>query len=998
MWAIPGCGSNESSKFEEFRKRQKQRELDQVGQPQDLTTALNKANHELKYGAPSRVLAITEPLLLVHPEDPELIVLTAKALAATGSQADAANLIASIPADEPRFGNLSITESSKWFFEAGQVDEAIERLTNHLHDHPDDNRVRRQAIRTLNRCGRQLEASEHLTALLRRGEIQEKELFSMLNLNDLLLDETTEPEKKSDRPENGPEANGPEALYESKRLREVGQYEEAIHFCRILRNRFPDSTPIAAFLGRLLAERNRFEELADWAEGLPSEIQREPEYWYAMGTLAAHQGQDPVAVRCFAEAINRNPTDRHSTIGLARALIRCGQGDQASCIETRFQHLDEIANLALALGRRAGTTDQYHRLADHLDQLDRPLEAFAWKRIAMSKSGATAEDYQANDQARSESGSASATGRTRAADRCHIELSRWPLPSGNLGQVLPTEKETPASLPSSQHAELNDIAAVVGLDFEYQSGDDWSDDLFYLHQQTGGGIGVIDFDQDGWPDLYFTQSGGRPNAESESGPNRLFRNLNGEQFQDISDFTGTADRGYGQGVSVADFNQDGWMDIWIANIGRNVLRINNGDGTFQDQALPIANDNHWTTSVAAGDLDGNGLPEIIEVNYIDDPRAFQIACTPAETCGPNQFHPGPDRWLTVTPNGGIERWRAGPNSNSPSSIGQQVVAAVGRSAREGHGFAAIIADIDGAGGNDVYVANDGDTNFFWNRQTEPGHAASLSNDWSDSADLAGCAGSARGGRHGSMGLAAGDFDRNGMMDLFVTNYWDQEADLYLQQTRSLFRHATETSDLTESSKPTVGWGTQAIDINRDGWLDMIVLNGHIVDHTARGIPFKMLPQLYLGSADRFHLAHHPVERETFWSEPTLGRTLATLDWNRDGRPDFVANRLDGPAALLQNNTDVQNWLRLKLVGVESERDAVGAKVIVDAGEHQWTGWVVGGGGFLCSNEAILDFGLADQMQVDRLEIIWPSGTRQTLDEVEVNRTHLIVETQSDSRR
>ncbi len=311
----------------------------------------------------------------------------------------------------------------------------------------------------------------------------------------------------------------------------------------------------------------------------------------------------------------------------------------------------------------------------------------------------------------------------------------------------------------------------------------------------------------------------------------------------------------------------------------------------------------------------------------------------------------------------------------------------------------IIANLDGRHGNEVFIANDTRENTLWvsspvtsdssvndpasaNREQTPAYRLS------EEARLRGCATGPIGELLGCMGIATGDFDHNGTLDLYVTNYYNEASNLYLQQDVGLF---VDSAALFGARKPSifaVGFGTQASDLDRDGWLDLVVLNGHAVDRREKGEPLQMKPQLFRGRAGEFVLLDLD---NPFWKTPTLGRTLASLDWNRDGRPDMVANHLDSPLALLQNESDAGQWIQFELVGTRSERDAVGSKVTIECGDRKWVSWVTGGDGYLCTNEPIVDFGIDDAPRVDKVTIEWPAGDSQELRDLAPGSSYLVVE-------
>jgi hypothetical protein len=495
-----------------------------------------------------------------------------------------------------------------------------------------------------------------------------------------------------------------------------------------------------------------------------------------------------------------------------------------------------------------------------------------------------------------------------------------------------------------------------------------------MYEVAGGGIAVIDVDLDGWNDLYFSQAGGQPYDAYQSDENRLYRNLDGKAFVDIGSQSAVNDRGYGQGVTAVDINQDGFKDLITANYGANILSINNGDGTFTSTV--IGESQGWTTSVVCGDVDGDHVPELIEINYMDDPKALIAKCWGIGfDCSVRSFKPGKTRVLKVSADGDWQRWEVAENIKIPDS----------------YGFAAIISNFADVPGNGIFVSNDTRHNRFI-----PVHKGNRAIDTklSDQGELRGCAVGADGSEQGSMGIACGDFDRDGSLDLCITNFWDQPSNLYLQRSPGFFKDFSEQFGISRGSRMTVGFGIQAPDLNHDGYQDLVVLNGHVFNPKDNGtpdIPFRMFPQLFRGGANGFREQKFTGHaHETFWTRPTLGRTLAVVDYNNDGALDLVANHLDADVALLENQTSTKNHLRLNLIGVTSERDATGAKVVVKHGDETVTSWVYAGG-YLCSSESTLSIGINDSSSAASVEIVWPTGHRQRFENVAANASYLVVE-------
>lgn len=521
-----------------------------------------------------------------------------------------------------------------------------------------------------------------------------------------------------------------------------------------------------------------------------------------------------------------------------------------------------------------------------------------------------------------------------------------------------------ADPPFSGTAYFVDEAHAAGVDFRYDNGDDPAVPGMMLYQNFGGAVAVLDYDEDGWPDLYFAQ-GGRLGSEGGEGaasglPNRLYRNLGGRRFADATSPTGTGDVSYGQCVAVGDYDCDGFSDVYVANIGRNRLYRNNGDGSFSDvsEAAGLTTEK-WTAGCMLADLNGDGFAEIYDVNYLAGSGPFTQVCPVAgqvhpRSCKPDLFEAEQDRLLV----------------NLGDGTFSDVTGAAGISAADGKGLGVVA--IPQAEGRlpDVFVSNDTTPNFLFVNETAPGSGLLR---FFERASESGVAVDFGGYTQAGMGIAVADADHDMRLDVFVTNFYNEFNTLYLQESPGQFVDATQASRLAAPSRQLLGFGTQFLDFDLDGWEDLVVANGHVDDYRFEGVPYQMRPQLFrnLGGAEFQELGD---AAGGVFRTARLGRGLARLDWNGDGRPDFVVSNIHAPVTLASNtHPNPGNFVKLLLRGRVSNRDAVGARLTVRYGTTERLIAVMGGGGYGAANDREQLIGTGAAERVDELRVQWPSG-------------------------
>ncbi|MCI0379066.1 MAG: CRTAC1 family protein [Gemmataceae bacterium] len=518
------------------------------------------------------------------------------------------------------------------------------------------------------------------------------------------------------------------------------------------------------------------------------------------------------------------------------------------------------------------------------------------------------------------------------------------------------------------------VAAQSGIAFQHF---DSATEMQYIQETVGSGLGWIDYDGDGWLDLFCVQDG-PIFPEQHKGPpptHKLYRNNGDGSFADVTEQAGLARSGYGMGCAVGDFDNDGFDDLVVTYLGRIELYHNQPDGRGGRKFLDVTaqaglRDPHWATSCAWGDIDGDGFLDLYVCNYSEiDLKNYQPCVEPKTklryACAPTVF-PSVHHLLFRNKGNG-----AFSDITHSSNVGSTAPAP---------GFAVITVDLDGDGLQDIYVANDMKPAYLFQNQ---GNGKLL-----EGGLLSGSALQPNGRFIAGMGVDVGDVDGSGRPSLFVTNFQREPNMLFLNLGKMLFKEWSYPSGLGGSSISRLAFGALFCDIDLDGALDVAVANGHVVRNSQEVFnePFAQEAQLYLGDG-KANFRDVSAQAGPYFHEKWVGRGLAWADYNNDGLPDLAWSNNGGPAALLRNATDTKNhWIRLELVGDptltgpsgrKSSRNAVGAKVEIETGGKKLVRFVTGGGSYLSASDRRLLVGLGDAERVDRVSVLWPSGRRQT---------------------
>lgn len=515
-------------------------------------------------------------------------------------------------------------------------------------------------------------------------------------------------------------------------------------------------------------------------------------------------------------------------------------------------------------------------------------------------------------------------------------------------------------------------------------------------EAKGSGVCLFDFDNDGWLDIYlvngstFEAAAGRAAAPSAA----LFHNNHDGTFTNVAQKAGVQNRAWGLGCAVGDYDNDGWPDLYVTNVGANRLYHNNRDGTFTDVAgkagvaLPPSTGNVAVdhTGATFGDYDGDGRLDLFVAGYIEyDPHHPPLAGTPAVhnavcqyravkvMCGPRGLQGATDHLF---------------HNNGDGTFKDVSVRAGVSDANHDYGLGTLFADVNSDGKPDLLVANDSTPNYLYLNNGD--------GTFRDVSYASGYALNQEGREVANMGIAVGDDQNNGHLDVVNTDFSDDYDILFRNDGTGTFEDSSYASGIAAPTIPFVGFGDGFLDYDNDGWKDLMIVNGHVYPEVDQqhdwGMSYAQRPLLFQNRGNgTFELV--PAVEGTGLAKVGVGRGAAFGDLFNNGKIDVVINNLDGPPSLLRNvNSDHNHWVELKLVGgPHSPRDAIGATVYLTTAGVRQRGDVLSGGSYLSSNDMRVHFGIGHSSKVDAIEIHWPSGRVDKLHLPAVDRIFTIEE-------
>lgn len=912
---------------------------------------------------------ITEHLL-VSPEDAEVLEMAGDLASQQNRGQDAVAFYEqSIDSSETPSTELLDKLGQQWMT-MGHPFESVSVLQSAVEFHPGNAAIRQRLIGLQISLGLEQDAYEHLRWLVQR---QQGQVNLLTILSDLTRPQTVE---ATCRYALDQATDDLRPHYSLARIPAYhGRWEEVVKELEPLVKAEPEFALGSALWGRALVELGRFEEVEKWALDLPEGIDKCMDYWMAVGSRAEGLGKFKEASGAFQRVLLINPNHPEALNRLSMTLTRIGENEKAEKVALRSREVNRLrTHVDSLLSWKNNSQKSTVQIARSLDRLGRVWEATAWLAAAHSMTQQMDGDLQATFQEMRSRLTAKTPWQNpelvtvTKSSLFSMDKFAWNFDDQSVESV--SALSLPSNFKFTDEAEVRGLSHVCKITpaANGQSG-------LAIYQSGAGAVGVIDYDLDGWPDLYLTSMDGDPKGDNSSS-NRMYRNLNGA-FNDQTASGDLTNRGFSQGIAVGDYDADGFPDLLVANFGVNHLYRNNGDGTFSDVTEEVGlSGEAWTTSVALADFDGDGHCDLFELGYCGGDDVLTRRCVDKEINEPRSCSP------LAFPAEGDRVWRSDGSGNLVDTTRLWLT-----DHEPGRGMGLVVGRFQASRGLDIYVANDMTANHLW-----LGDFSSQDFNFSEQATLRGVAFNQRSVAQASMGIAVGDADQDADIDFFVTHFSGDHNTYYEQVDSGLWADRSEAAGFVQPSQRLLAYGTQWIDLDHDGDLELLVANGDIDDFTHADRSYRQPFQIYQRtSSGRWSLADSS-SLGAYFEQPHLARAVVAVDLDRDRRTDVVVTHLFEPVSLLRNHNAVSgNSIRLFLKGNRSHRDAIGSIVKYEVGGKARSQQLFSGDGYHCSAERVIVIGCGEARSIQNVRVEWPDGTEGAYGDLLVNQDYLFVQ-------